>query len=80
MTVAGARKITNVSFSMIIKLFFQQHNVKKSKTQNTKQLQNGFETHVENQVYMIHEYWGRSKKLRLRASAKPDAVDILTPL
>lgn len=56
MTVAGARKITNVSFSMIIKLFFQQHNVKKSKTQNTKQLQNGFETHVENQVYMIHEY------------------------
>lgn len=80
MTVAGARKITNVSFSMIIKLFFQQDNVKKSKTQNTKQLQNGFETHVENQVYMIHEYWGRSKKLRLRASAKPDAVDILTPL
>ena len=65
---------------MIIKLFFQQHNVKKKKTQNTKQLQNGFETHVENQVYMIHEYWGQSKKLRLRASAKPDAVDILTPL
>lgn len=80
MTVADARKITDVPFSMIIKLFFQQHNVKKNKTQNTKQLQNGFETHVENQVYMIHEYWGRSKKLRLRASAKPDAVDILTPL
>ena len=81
MTVAGARKITDVPFSMIIKLFFQQHNVKKkNKTQNTKQLQNGFETHVENQVYMIHEYWGRSKNLRLRASAKPDAVDILTPL
>lgn len=53
MTVAGARKITDVPFSMIIKLFFQQHNVKKK---NTKQLQNGFETHVENQVYMIHEY------------------------
>lgn len=57
MTVADARKITDVPFSMIIKLFFQQHNVKKkNKTQNTKQLQNGFETHVENQVYMIHEY------------------------
>ena len=34
MTVAGARKITDVPFSMIIKLFFQQHNVKKK--QNTK--------------------------------------------
>lgn len=31
MTVAGARKISDVPFSMIIKLFFQQHNVKKKK-------------------------------------------------
>lgn len=41
MTVAGARKITNVSFSMIIKLFFQQHNVKKKakhKIQNNSKM------------------------------------------
>lgn len=71
MTVAGARKITDVPFSMIIKLFFQQHNVVKK---NTKQLQNGFETHVENQVYMIHEYTEdevKSYDLELQQSRTP---------